>query len=101
MATRLELQDKLEEFLGSSNVYYQPPESIKMNYPAIVYSKNRINTQHADDVVYQKTTQYAITVIDKRPDNAVIEKLLSLPYCSYDTHYVSDNLNHDKLTLFF
>ena len=26
MASRLELQAKLEELLGSKNVYYQPPE---------------------------------------------------------------------------
>ena len=34
MASRLELQSKFEELLGSRNVYYQPPESIKMSYTA-------------------------------------------------------------------
>lgn len=101
MGTRIELQALLEKIFESPNVYYQPPESKKIDYPAIVYSKNKINPQHADDIVYQKSTQYTLTVIDKRPDNAVIEKLLTLPYCAHDTHYVSDNLNHDKLTLFF
>lgn len=101
MGTRLDLQDKLVELLGSKHVYYQPPESVKIEYPAIVYSKNNLRITRADDSVYSKRTQYEIIVIDKRPDNPVVDKLLNTPYCSYDRHYNSDNLNHDVLTLYF
>lgn len=101
MASRLELQAKLEELLGSKNVYYQPPESLKMNYPAIVYSKSRIDTRKANNSTYSRNTRYEITVIDKLPDNPVIDKLMKLPYCSYDRLYKADNLNHDVLTLYF
>jgi hypothetical protein len=31
----------------------------------------------------------------------VIKKLLALPYCEYNRHYVAENLNHDVLTLYF
>ena len=44
MKTRLELQNKLEELLGFRHVYYQPPESVKMEYPAIRYSKSMIRS---------------------------------------------------------
>lgn len=101
MGNRLELQYELEELLGSENVYYQPPESKKMNYPAIVYAKDKISPRKADDLNYIKTTRYQITVIDRLPDNPVIDKLLNLPYCSYDRFFVSDNLNHDVLTLYY
>lgn len=101
MASRLELQTKLEELLESKNVYYQPPESRKIEYPAIVYSKSRIDNRSADDMSYLTTTCYELTVIDKRPDNEVINKLLTLPMCSFSTHFVSDNLNHDVLTLYY
>lgn len=101
MASRLELQAKLEELLGSKNVYYQPPESLKMNYPAIVYSKSRIDTRKANNSTYSRNTRYDITVIDRLPDNPVIDKLMELPYCSYDRPYKADNLNHDVLTLYF
>ena len=101
MASRLELQSKLEELLGNKNVYYQPPESLKLEYPAIVYFKNRIDKKHADNTAYLLTNQYEIIVIDKKPDNPVINKLLALPMCSYDRSYKSDNLNHDVLTLYF
>ena len=101
MGTRLDLQNKLVEFLGSNHVYYQPPESLKMEYPAIVYSKNNHQITRADDSVYLKRTRYEIIVIDKKPDNKVIDELLNLPYCSYDRHYAFDNINHDVLTLYF
>lgn len=101
MATRLELQSKLCEILGSDSVYYQPPETIKMEYPAIVYTKESVRKWSADDRPYVKRNRYTVTVIDRRPDNAAIDKLLELPYCSYDRHYAADNLNHDVLTLYF
>ena len=101
MASRLELQTKLEELVGSKNVYYQPPESVKIKYPAIVYSKSRIDTRSADDMSYISTKCYELTVIDKRPDNEVINKLLAMPMCSFSTHFISDNLHHDVLTLYY
>lgn len=101
MASRLKLQSKLESLLGTKNVYYQPPETIKMEYPAIVYSKSNIRTTFANDSIYSKKLRYELIVISKKPDDPIIEKLLSLPYISYDRHYKSDNLNHDVLTLYY
>lgn len=101
MGSRLELQSKLEELLGSRNVYYQPPESLKTKYPAIRYSKEDVESLKADDTNYLNNKRYEIIVIDSHPDNPVIDELLQLPMCSYDRHYISDNLNHDVLTLYY
>lgn len=101
MGTHLELQSKLEELLGSDQVYYQPPESVKMEYPAIVYSKGGIRNFHADNTKYLTKNRYEVTVIARLPDNEVINKLLELPFSSYDRHYNSDNLNHDVLTIYY
>lgn len=101
MASRQELQTKLEELLGSRNVYYQPPESKKMQYDAIRYSKKKMNIKYANNALYTKMNCYEITVIARIPDNPVIDKLLELPYCVFDRHYESDNLNHDVFTLYY
>lgn len=101
MDRRLELQTKLEELLGSRNVYYQPPATIQMSYPAIVYSKELYDIKTANDYIYLKKKRYSLTVIDRRPDNPVIEKLMELPLCGYDRHYTSDNLHHDVLTIYY
>lgn len=101
MASRLQLQSKLEELLGTKNVYYQPPESKKLQYTAIVYSKSRFDGIHANDSMYLKNTRYEVIVISRLPDDPAIDKLLELPYCSYDRNYVSDNLHHDVFTIYF
>lgn len=101
MNNRLKLQSKLEDMLGSRNVYYQPPENVNMKYPAIVYNKTRMTKKSADNSGYSLFNQYLITVIDKKPDNNVIEKLLELPYCSFDRSYKSDGLYHDVLSIYF
>lgn len=98
---RVSLQTLLEKLLGSKNVYYQPPESVKMNYPAIRYSKADIDVEYGDNTSYAKFKAYDIVVIDKMPDNPVIEKILELPYSSFERHYTSDNLNHDIIRLYF
>lgn len=101
MGTRLELQSKLEELLGFKHVYYQPPKTVKMEYPAIVYFRNNIKITHADNTVYLKKSRYDLTVISKKPEDPVLDKLLDLPYCSPDRQYKSDNLYHDTFTLYF
>lgn len=95
------MQNKLEELLGSRNVYYQPPESIKMGYPAIRYSKDDIDSRYADDTSYFKTRRYEIIVIDNKPDNPVIDAILDIPMASFNRHYKADNLNHDVITLYW
>ncbi len=101
MGTRLELQTKLEEALGSDHVYYQPPESKKIEYPAIIYSKSNIEKNNADNTAYRFKTRYTVTIVDRRPDNSLIKEMLLWPYCSYDRHYISENLNHDTLILYY
>ena len=101
MADRLDLQSLLEELLGSRNVYYTPPESIKMQYPAIRYSKKKIESVHADDSKYLMRDCYELIVISRTPDHPVIKQLLALPYCGYDRPYVADNLYHDVLTIYY
>ena len=101
MNRRLELQKLLETILGSRNVYYQPPASITMNYPAIVYSRYDIENFHADNSVYAQRTAYTVTVIDKNPDSDYVNKISMLPLCAFERHYTSDNLNHDVFRIYF
>lgn len=97
---RLALHELLCEKLGSRNVYFQPPESVKMKYPAIVYSRNRIENTSADNIVYRQSVRYTITVIDRNPDSEIVERISQIPRIMFDRSYVSDNLNHDTFTLF-
>lgn len=97
--SRIELQNLLEGILGTRNVYYQPPESIRMEFPAIIYSLNRIRNNHADNSVYIKSKEYELMVIDWDPESEIIEKVLELPFCRFDRSYKADDLNHFVFTL--
>lgn len=101
MASRLNLQAMLEELLGSRNVYFQPPASVKMSYPAIVYSLNGFDKKLADDQCYMLQRSYQITYIDKSPDSPLVDKIASLPLCSFVQHFTMDNLNHYNYTIYY
>lgn len=101
MNRREELHEILCEALGSRNVYFQPPESIKMRYPAIVYSRDDIDNSFANNSVYMQSLAYSVTVIDSDPDSEVVDRVSKLPRCQYDRHYKSDNLNHDIFTIYY
>lgn len=101
MHDRSELQSKLESMLGSKHVYYQPPDQVKMEYPAIRYSKKSPDIRYAGNKKYLKFNCYEIIVISKKPDEPVIGMIEDLPMCEWNNHYVSDNLNHDVLTIFY
>ena len=101
MASRLNLQKLLESILGSRNVYLQPPESIKLNYPCFIYERTSGRQFHADDDLYNYRKSYTITVIDKNPDSSLPDELEKLRYCTMDRYYEADNLNHWIFTIYY
>lgn len=72
-----------------------------MQYPAIVYSRDDIENNHANNGVYMQSTAYNIIVIDPDPDSEVVQKVSKLPMCMFDRHYAADNLNHDSFTIYY
>lgn len=101
MAPRLDLQELLKGLLGTDNVYFQPPPSVQMSYPCIIYKRDNVDSVFADNKLYKHKTRYQVTVVDRDPDSSIHELVAALPMCSYDRFYTADNLNHDVYTLFF
>ena len=101
MANRLDLHETLCNILGSRNVYFQPPASIRMKYPAIVYKRTRPNTKHANDKLYLSKQGYQVTVIDEDPDSEIVEKMIEFPMSSFNNHFVVANLNHDVFSIYY
>lgn len=96
MDRRPQLQRALKAlFTGiEPHVYYQPPKSVKMVYPCIIYKLSGIPDEHADNIRYFEHREYQLTVIDQDPDSALREKVALLPWCRFIRSYVNDNLNH-------
>lgn len=101
MADRKALQAELEQLIGSRNVYYQPPENVKMNYPAIVYDPKPIANRHADNIIFSQAQGYILTYITPNPVDPNVKKLSLLPTCRPAQHYISDNLYHDVFEIYY
>ena len=102
MASRLNLQTELEEILGSKQVYFQPPESVHLKYPAIIYKKSAGAAKHADNIPYNFRNRYKITIIDKDPDADWVNKMLKrFKYVYVEAEYASENLNHFQFTMYY
>lgn len=102
MASRLELHEELCTVLGSRNVYFQPPESVKMKYDAIRYDLGGKDLKHANNRIYLNTNQYDGVVITRDPDTTIPDKLLAhFEMCSFGRPYVAENLNHYPFTIYY
>lgn len=101
MGDRLDLQAKFEEILGSRNVYFQPPASVSMQYPAIRYEFKDMRTKSANNsATYIVRPGYDCVLIIREPDTEYLQKILQLPYCRFDRYYRADNLHHYKFVIY-
>lgn len=98
---RLTLHSELKTILGSSNVYFQPPASLIMKYPCIIYKRDADEAIYADDIKYSVMKRYLVTVVDRDPDSLVPDKVSKLPYCKAQKPYTVDGLNHFVYVLYY
>lgn len=102
MASRLDLHEEFCNVLGTRNVYYNSPESVKMNYPCIRYNLAGLDTKFANNEIYNSIKKYEVTVIDKDPDSPIYDDIIRhFPMCRLDRVYVAANLYHYVITLYY
>jgi hypothetical protein len=99
MGSRLELHQLLEAI--TTNVYFQPPVNVQLQYPCIIYHRDFADTKFANDKPYSHTLRYMVMVIDKNPDSDIPSKVAALPMCLFNRFFTADNLNHDVYNLYF
>ena len=98
MDQRLKIQKILEGILESKEVYFQPPENVRMKYPCFVYSLSGSESIYADDLRYYNSNRYTVTYITRNPDDGMYEKIMSLTNWRFDRPYTSDGLHHFTFT---
>lgn len=82
-------------------MYFQPPESVKIEYPCIIYSLDDIRTLHADNQLYKTHHRYSVIVVTRNPDDALIDTILDFDFCSFNRYYVADNLHHYVYEIYY
>lgn len=102
MGTRAELQVILQTLLGSDHVYFQPPESMKLQYPCFVYERNPGYTARADNKLYRYKEHYQLTYITDDADTQMPVTVLRLfEHCGYERVFVFENLYHHVFNLYY
>lgn len=98
---RLKLSNWLHGlFDHPDNIYFDPPESKKLDFPAIVYIRDAIDTVNADNRKYLIYDRYRITFIHKDRDNDTVDKILDLPRCEHDREFKQNDMYHDVFTIY-
>lgn len=103
--SRLELHNILCDLMASMglkpNVYFQPPNNVKMGYPAIRYNLSGVDDTRADDDLYHVKKRYSLTVIDTNPDSVIWMKVMNLKFTKFDRFYTAPGLNHWAFSLYY
>lgn len=103
MGERLELHAILEQLLGSDKAFFQPPTDTAgvLTYPCIVYYRDALDADYADNNPYRVQKRYLITVMYRNPDSDLPMKIAQLPTANHRRNYRADGLYHDAFDLFF
>lgn len=101
MSKRLQFQEILSGIDGVKAAYFQPPPTVKMQYPAIIYSISRPSTSYANNELYRYKQAYTVTVVDRNPDSLIPVEIAKMQYSSFDRAYTADLLNHFVYTVYY
>lgn len=85
---------------GDRHVYFNPPTSLKMKYPAIRYKLKSIKSLLANNSMYARFDAYEVVLIEKESDSKFLDQILGLPNCRFERTYKADNLNHHVFTIY-
>lgn len=106
MDRRLKLDTELREIqeavLSYQHTYFEPPESIRMKYDAIVYKRNTMNVRRANNRSYTARDCYDVTVISRDPETKVPIAIQNhFEHCAPGRFFVRDNLYHFPFTIYY
>ena len=79
---------------SDKRVYFQPPATVALTYPCIIYKLTDMPSDHANNLPYKIEHRYELTVIDRDPNSSLRERIATLPRCSLARIFESDNLHH-------
>lgn len=100
------LHDILSSIPGPAKVYYQPPASVSLKYPCLLYDFDGYTAHYADNIPMFRWPEYTLTLVDKDPESIIHKRIMDLQntngcYIRFDRFYTADNLNHWSYHLTF
>lgn len=101
MRRKSELSLLLHTLPVNDEIHFQPPESVKLEYPCVLYEFDNYRDFNANDRKHITREKYIVTHIYKDPTQNLRETIMSLfIYVYFDRVFVADNLYHDVYTVY-
>lgn len=98
---RQKLHQRIEALVGVGvKVHFLPTVNTQLAYPCVVYEIDRIDNEHADNKPYSRDTRYQLTVMDTNVDSVIVDKIATLPKCSFSRTFRSGNIVHTVFNLY-
>jgi hypothetical protein len=96
MASRIDFDNILKAIPGIDHVYFQPPESMKIEYPCIIYTDSQSDPQFADDEVYLLPHRYVVRLVchPKDFDGPLKDRIAKILKTPMRQTYQKDRLYH-------
>ena len=97
-----ELRALQEECLGYQHTYFEPPESTRMQYDAVVYETESMIVRRANNKSYLIRPSYQVMVIS-RDAETVLPRAIQEHFerCNPGRPFVRDNLYHFPFTIVY
>ena len=108
------LIQELKDLLGTDEVYFQAAPDVGngddeayiftgINYPCFVMERTTAYQPNANDRKYLFRPGYQVTYINQdEPDPEMLETVIRhFSCCSYQRHFVSNNLHHDVFMIYY
>ena len=87
---------------GKTNLYFDPPEGTKLNYPCIVYKLAKGETLFASNKPYIFTRAYDVTYMTKDANDPNVDKIAyGMPMCELTTSFVTENMHHHQYRIYY
>lgn len=96
------LRDLQISTLGYQHTYFEPTESTRMEYDAVVYSKTTYNVKRADNKGYIVRPAWFVIIISRDPETPLPRAFQEFfMYCSPGKFFSKDNLYHYPFTIVY
>lgn len=82
-----------------ATLYIEPPENIKMVYPAAVITTTGYRSRYANNKKYQIQPRIQVMVVSRQAQHPLVDLFVRRPRCRHSNHLVKDGLHHDYFTL--
>ena len=101
-AHRMKFSDKLKEFVTPENVHFQPPATVKLKYPCIIYQRMPAHKEFANNTKFLNKPLWRVQVIDNNPDSIIGDNIdNAFMYSKIVSMDTIDNLLHTTLEIYY